>query len=264
MTAMSSISSPNNATEKQLEDRSIMIDTQATTTFLNVNESFGKIAIPARIMISGPTLSGKSEFVMKMVEHRKLLFTRPFDRIIYSHPADTTNENYLTRMQDLFRDLEIVKGLPNFRKLNLLDATEEKLVIIDDQIMELGNSKDILSTFLRHSHHSRISIVFTTQNAYFPSTFGVTLRRNLSEFVVFFQKGDLLGLQNLSRTMFLSKNFLTECFHFLDMEYAGVFMHYLVIDANTQSSLPKKLQCRSMIFPDSDGKVIPIFFFPKT
>ena len=42
-----------------LKTRQIKIDPACKSTVLEVPENFAKIMLPARIMISGPTLSGK-------------------------------------------------------------------------------------------------------------------------------------------------------------------------------------------------------------
>ena len=40
-------------------DRQVPIDPSAISTPLNVSEHFGKISLPARIMIAGPTMAGE-------------------------------------------------------------------------------------------------------------------------------------------------------------------------------------------------------------
>lgn len=101
---------------------------------------------------------GKSEFILRMVKNQSILFTRPFERIIYSHPNDVHNHDYIRRLRDAYSSIEIIQGMPDLTKHALLDPSENKLVIIEDQIVEVGKSQEILATFLRHSHHSLISI----------------------------------------------------------------------------------------------------------
>ena len=60
-----------------------------------------------------------------------------------------------------------------------------------------------METFTRFSHHASLSVIFTTQNIYHKSNFGVTLRRNISEHVIFFAKNDLVGMKTLSEYFYL-------------------------------------------------------------
>lgn len=65
---------------------------------------------PVNIWIAGPTQSGKTEFVKKMIRHRKTLFRPSIQEvvIIYSMWQDTYDE-----MKNEFPDIIWVRGLPN-------------------------------------------------------------------------------------------------------------------------------------------------------
>lgn len=49
----------NQEREQALRDRSTIVDPRAIATKMDVSENFGKIGVPARIMIAGPTLAGE-------------------------------------------------------------------------------------------------------------------------------------------------------------------------------------------------------------
>lgn len=84
--------------------KTVQVDTSSNVSELKVDPDFLKISTPARIMIAGPTLSGKkskygsdkhsnilvsigkSEFILKMVQFREQIFRGKFDRILFSHP----------------------------------------------------------------------------------------------------------------------------------------------------------------------------------
>ena len=51
-------------------------------------------------------------------------------------------------MSKLFPNLEVCVGLPGLRKNGLLDESESKMVLIDDQMIDLHLSKEMLSTFI--------------------------------------------------------------------------------------------------------------------
>ena len=54
----------------------------------------------------------------------------------------------------------------------------------------------------RHSHHSNITIVFTSQNVFFAAPNALSIRRNVSEFVLFYSKNDVQSLKTLSKRQY--------------------------------------------------------------
>ena len=65
--------------------------------------------------------------------------------------------------------------------------------------------------------------------------------------------------------MFDDRNFLNHCFDFLADQAQNLppYSQYIVIDANSRSSLPRNMLVRSNVFPDEKGDINPVFFFPK-
>ncbi len=56
---------------------------------ITVPKNFGKIICPSRMLVSGPTMSGKSTFALELITHRELVFDKEFSRIIYALPEDS-------------------------------------------------------------------------------------------------------------------------------------------------------------------------------
>ena len=63
----------------------------------------------------------------------------------------------------------------------------------------MGSSRTILDIFTRLSHHASLSIIYTSQNLFHQSSFGLTMRRNISDLVLFYQKTDLQSTRNISK-----------------------------------------------------------------
>lgn len=121
----------------QEKDRSINIDSQATVQKIEVSPDFLKISCPCRLLISGPTMSGKSFIIEKLVKYRELIFNVHFDAIYYCIPGNSMEHHYdyIETLKHACRDIHIIEGLPSLEANNLLDPSFHKLVIIDD----LGN-----------------------------------------------------------------------------------------------------------------------------
>ena len=61
----------------------------------------GRFSNPCRVMVCGPSQSGKSTFIRQVVKFRDLLFETPFDRIVYSYAEMDASEHRMQLVQSL-------------------------------------------------------------------------------------------------------------------------------------------------------------------
>lgn len=81
-----------------------------------------------KMQITGPSLSGKSTFILHLIRHREVVFQTDFKRIVYCYPEDeraAETNAYIQTLKEAFPRLEVMKGLPN---LNILRTGEHTLV----------------------------------------------------------------------------------------------------------------------------------------
>lgn len=57
-----------------------IIDSKSKVLHLKTSQDFLKFMCPVRMVINGPTLSGKSECILKLVKYREALFDSDFER----------------------------------------------------------------------------------------------------------------------------------------------------------------------------------------
>jgi len=78
-------------------------------------------------------MSGKTRFMVRLVECRKSLFTTEFARIIYSIPSQhaTSHQAVYEELKQYFPAVELMLDLP--RPADLLDNELPKLLLVDDQ-----------------------------------------------------------------------------------------------------------------------------------
>ncbi len=247
-------------------EENVVVSVKKKVQVLDVGNFFLKIICPSRMVVTGPTLSGKSTFVLNLVKYRKDVYSNSFSRIIYALPENMfhLHQKFIDDLREACSFIEIVEGLPDLLQLNLsLDKNSHKLIIFDDMMSQVFESKQILELITTTSHHSNISVVTICQTLFFPGKHRVTFIRNCSEKVIFYDKVDQNQLSILSRHLLLNKpNFLQECFDFIFEITQKKDLKYLVLDGNPLSHLPHNCTVRSFIFPGIDGKVRPIFFFP--
>lgn len=138
----------------------LVINKDSSAQKLSVSDNFCKIVLPCRMMISGPTMSGKSEFIMNLMKFRDSVFDNSFNRILYCIPPLSTQHhyNFIQRLTNHFADLEVIEGLPKIQKENLLDSDGHKLIILDDLVSDMMTSQEMKSIFTVHSHHSKLSV----------------------------------------------------------------------------------------------------------
>jgi septin family protein len=73
-----------------------------------------------KMQITGPSMSGKSTFISKLLKHRALIFKQRFRRIIYCYPDDertSMTHNYIHELQGSCGGLEVMQGLPSLEQL---------------------------------------------------------------------------------------------------------------------------------------------------
>ena len=230
---------------------------------VNFDNNDLKFQTPCSICISGPSQSGKSEWIVRLINNRDLLFGINFIEVYYCVPDNLSFKPnpIFERIKATFPRAQLHYGLPDITKLNLNFDNTPKLLIIDDLMSEFLASFEMVKLLSVEVHHSNITTIFTVHNLFAPSKFGRTLMRNINYKVLFSNRLDLKEIRNVSLQISNQPNFLGESFEFLSKEFSHE-PPYIVIDGHIKSKL-KHFFVRSQIFPDSDSIIRPIFFFPK-
>jgi len=230
---------------------------------VNLDESDLKFQTPCSICVSGPSQSGKSQWILKLLRNRQLLFNTNFYELYYCIPENLSlsPNPIFEEIKQTYPNARLHFGLPDTTKLNLNFDNTPKLLIIDDLMTEFLSSFQIVKLLSVEVHHCNITTIFTLHNLFAPSKFGRTITRNINYKVLFSNRLDIKEIRNVSLQISNQPNFLAESFEFLNKEFPQE-PAYIVVDGHIKSKL-KKLFVRSQIFPSEDGEVRPIFFFPK-
>lgn len=230
---------------------------------VNLTDDDFRIITPFSMIISGPSQSGKSELILKLVKYREKIFSTKFNRIIYCFPSSlaTNSLRYLQNMRNEFSALEIFYGLPDLVKLNLQQNRLPCLLIIDDLMTEFLNSEEMTHLITKKVHHLNVSVCTTLQNYFAPSKYGKTIIRNSQLKFIISNPAEKVELSKISQQLSSDANFLNDCFQTLEKYYPTVYSHYILHDGHFQSKL-KSSRFRSNIFPSLQGEIKPILFFP--
>ncbi len=232
---------------------------------LSVPKDFQNIMCPSRMLVSGPSMCGKSSFILELVKNWECVYNHTFERIIYCLPEESLHlhQDFVKQLREVFPKIEIVEGLPQISLLGIKDNKNHKLLILDDLMTTVFDSQSILDIITKDSHHCNCSVVITSQNFFYPSKYGRTFVRNCSEKVLFFDKTDAKQLSILSMQIYPNKpNFLKSCFNWIHHHRPESKLKYILIDSSILSHFPHNALVRSFIFPNEENKVYPVLFFP--
>ena len=185
-----------------------------------------QIVHPSTILISGPTGSGKTNFVSNLLKF-KLIDPFP-EKITWIYGE--WQATYETLLQ-LYPFIQFLQGFPpNF--YDSLSANFRNLLIIDDQMTEIGDSKELSKLFTKGSHHRNLSIVYIVQNLFDKGRSMRTVSINSQYIILFKNSRDKSQIAHLPRQMYPgNSNFLVSSFQDATDRPFG----YLVLDLRPET-----------------------------
>ena len=122
---------------------------------------------------------GKSHLIQQMIKFRADVFSVSYSRIIYACPDGSKRERaeYITSLIENCPNLEISEGFPTIEDY-YADPNSHCLLIFDDFLEQIQDSRTFRRLMMKDSHHNRLSVIVTSQNAFYPGKFSVTILRN--------------------------------------------------------------------------------------
>jgi len=188
-------------------------------------------------IISGPSNSGKTSFLLSQLTHKKGLLFRKFHRIyIFSPSLHTALTDIHLPEENIHQDLdwEIVNNILNENKQRKINGEESQILLIfDDLISEIAQSKNIdaFSKLILNRAHYYASVIITTQ-AY--GRIPLYLRKNFSVVCQFKASNREMDVIRDELTQFNEKEWKQIMKYVFDEKY-----NYLVI--TNENKLYKKI-----------------------
>lgn len=197
---------------------------------------------PASIVIAGPSRSGKTTFLRKMLEQRMI---QPFPLRIVIVYGEWQKEYDL--MKTKIPEIEFAKGPMNEDLYESFNSEKPNMLILDDQMTEAGNSNTLEKYFVKGSHHRNLTIVFIVQNIFGKGKAMRTSTLNTNYLVLYKTPRDRNQVAILGRQMYPAKwkAFLEAFEHATQNPYT-----YLVVDLLPDT--PEEYRLRGNIFADSE------------
>lgn len=137
-----------------------------------------KFKHPARILVCGPTNSGKTTLVTDILKRWKWFFHHPVTRVVWYYGAYQPGYDNLHRL-----GVELGEGLPESIDEDFPQVAPENethIIILDDLMKEGVKDSNVLDIFTKWSHHKNITAFMLTQNLYHQGRHSVDISRNVS------------------------------------------------------------------------------------
>ena len=189
---------------------------------------------PFTCIVAGPTSSGKTQFVKRLLENSSETINPPPEKIYWFY-GEWQNE--FTRFR--LNNIQFMEGLP---REDILDPNVRNLVVIDDLLSE--TDARVTKLFTKGSHHKNTSVIFITQNLFDRNKENRTISLNTHYMVLFKSPRDATQVEHLARQMYPGRSkFMREAYADATSEPYS----YLLVDL--RSDTPDELRLRSKIFP---------------
>ena len=151
---------------------------------------------PFSMIVAGPSRSGKTHWVIKLlIKKQRRIFPEP-DQIVYCYAHWQKTYSILQRENPAVRWHE---GLPSTVFMNNLTDT---VVVVDDLMSAGMKDPALMSMFTEGSHHKNLSVIFLVQNLFHQGRQSRSINLNTQYLVLFKNPRDRQQIQTLARQMY--------------------------------------------------------------
>jgi hypothetical protein len=140
--------------------------------------------------VCGPSQSGKTEFVLQLLNQKDEVFRNPIENILWCYGIH--DGNLLNTLQS--RGYKTLRGLPKEQ-----DIAPNSICILDDLLSESESSKEVTNMCTRAAHHKPSFIIFISQNLFPAGKEARTRSLNTHYYVIFKNPRDKLQFEILAR-----------------------------------------------------------------
>lgn len=232
---------------------------------------------PIRLYVVGPSQSGKSRLVTKLIEEMPDWFDVKFQACFFMHPpselASGIRQSSLQPIQNSCIKYNVPFSNISANPLDIIfrleqQQQEHRLLIIDDMGSTVTDDPRWADVFMRISHRTHLSIILISQNFYSGKR-GPEIRRNCSDFIIFKSLREENYIRNIAKDLLKGNTtFLEKCFEWLGDNVTKSYDRYLVIDSNEGSDpfLPYNhlayFGVKTNLFKDDKTGVREVIYFP--
>ena len=151
---------------------------------------------PFCMMVAGPSRSGKTYWVAKLLMTKDKRIHPTPDRIVYCYRHW---QKLYTKLRMHDPAIRWHQGLPSSV---FMDKLEDTIVVVDD-LMDVGmNDPMLMSMFTEGSHHKNISVIFIVQNLLHQGRKSRSLNLNAQYLVLYKNPRDMRQIKTIAQQMY--------------------------------------------------------------
>jgi len=202
---------------------------------------------PSTIGVFGPSQVGKSTFVIKLINNRNQMFTKP-QRILYCFSAWQDGYAELKNMPDV----TLHEGVPSRALMDEFTYDRQPtLLILDDLMAKIIKDSDVQHYVTVLSHHNNICILLIMQSIFPQGKCARTISLNCHYMVLFNNRRDLNQIQVLARQIMPGRvDFFVDSYK----KAVAIPYAYLVVDIYPNSD--PRFELRTRIFPQDEPLIV--------
>ncbi|KAL3112588.1 hypothetical protein niasHT_018599 [Heterodera trifolii] len=157
-----------------------------------INERELKFPIPSGIVVSGPSSSGKTQLVLRLLAHASEMFDPPPKVIVWAYGE------YSSQIPELERQGVVPHAGPPSEEM--LKKLPKPFLIVYDDLMGDIDAKKLADLYTKKSHHNNFSVIFLTQNLFDKA---MRVPRSNAQYIFLMRApSDMLSIRNLASQMF--------------------------------------------------------------
>ena len=162
----------------------------STPDHINLKVEDLKLIHPFSLIISGPTSSGKSTVLFQILENLHKNIDTRIQKVVFIYGVYQ----------------EVFENYPNIYFTDNLDYMELKptvptIIVLDDVMSAVNNSKKLEELFTRGVHHRKVSVILTLQNLFYHGSVMKTLRDNSMYIILTRHIQDVSKLDTFARQL---------------------------------------------------------------
>ena len=140
--------------------------------------------------VAGPSHSGKSTFILQLLDNRQSLFQCTTNRVIWCYGIYQHELNTILQQKGYIAHADIIPTS---------DIQPYDIIVLDDLLQESKGSKDVTAMFTRAAHHKPCFIIFVMQNLFPPGKESRTRSLNTHYYSIFKNPRDKSQVEFLAR-----------------------------------------------------------------
>ena len=151
---------------------------------------------PFTMIVAGPTRSGKTTWVAKLIQNRLRQIKPTPSRILWCYMHW---QPMYTNLKKLMPEIIWGDALPTEETFS---SYSNSLVILDDMMDDVVSDSSMMKVFTERSHHQNISVIFMTQNIFHQGKAARTISLNTQYMVLFENARDRQQIKTLAKQMY--------------------------------------------------------------